>query len=70
MLTSQDLQQPMYLGGVRSSSSDDTWLECIDPTTEDVIAAVPDATDEDVEPAVARATEAATAWEGKEVSRS
>jgi betaine-aldehyde dehydrogenase len=55
-------QRPMYVGGRRSSSSDATWLDTVNPATEEVIASIPDATGDDVDQAVLRANGAARDW--------
>ncbi|WP_430699541.1 NAD-dependent succinate-semialdehyde dehydrogenase [Mesorhizobium captivum] len=52
----------LYIGGKWRPSSDGRVIEVIDPSTEAVIAAVPDATLADAAAAVEAAAEAATGW--------
>ncbi|WP_430709524.1 NAD-dependent succinate-semialdehyde dehydrogenase [Mesorhizobium captivum] len=52
----------LYIGGKWRPSSDGRVIEVIDPSTEAVIAAVPDATPADAAAAVEAAAEAATGW--------
>ncbi|MDX8446855.1 NAD-dependent succinate-semialdehyde dehydrogenase [Mesorhizobium captivum] len=52
----------LYIGGKWRPSSDGRVIEVIDPSTEAVIAAVPDATLADAAAAVGAAAEAATGW--------
>ncbi|WP_245468068.1 MULTISPECIES: NAD-dependent succinate-semialdehyde dehydrogenase [unclassified Mesorhizobium] len=52
----------LYIGGIWRPSSDGSVIEVVDPSTEAVIAAVPDATLADAAAAVEAAAEAATSW--------
>ncbi|RJG41380.1 NAD-dependent succinate-semialdehyde dehydrogenase [Mesorhizobium sp. DCY119] len=52
----------LYIGGQWRQSSEDRLIEVIDPSTEAVIAAVPDATPADVADAVDAAATAAPGW--------
>ncbi|MDG4895352.1 NAD-dependent succinate-semialdehyde dehydrogenase [Mesorhizobium sp. WSM4976] len=54
--------QGLYIGGKWRSSSDGRVIEVVDPSTEAVIAAVPDATLADAAAAVEAAAQAATSW--------
>ncbi|RWD66099.1 aldehyde dehydrogenase family protein, partial [Mesorhizobium sp.] len=52
----------LYIGGKWSPSSDGRVIEVVDPSTEAVIAAVPDATLADAAAAVEAAAQAAAGW--------
>ncbi|TGV74340.1 aldehyde dehydrogenase family protein, partial [Mesorhizobium sp. M00.F.Ca.ET.158.01.1.1] len=52
----------LYIGGKWRPSSDGRVIEVVDPSTEAVIAAVPDATLADAAAAVEAAARAATGW--------
>lgn len=52
----------MYIGGQWTAASDEAVLESVDPTTEEVIATIPDASPEDVDRAVDAAQKASRDW--------
>ena len=52
------VREPMYLNGEWSEGSSNKWLPVYDPSTEEVIAEVPDASPADVDKAVAAARHA------------
>ncbi|TIP37679.1 MAG: aldehyde dehydrogenase family protein, partial [Mesorhizobium sp.] len=54
--------QGLYIGGKWRPSSDGRVIEVVDPSTEAVIAAVPDATLADAAAAVEAAAQAAASW--------
>lgn len=55
----------MYIGGAWAGSSDGSTIESIDPTTEEVIATIPNGTADDVNLAVEAGTKALDAWAAK-----
>jgi len=53
---------PLIIGGKRVQSKSDTWLDVLNPATQEVVARVPMATAEEVSAAVASAKEAFKTW--------
>ncbi|NMP15247.1 CoA-acylating methylmalonate-semialdehyde dehydrogenase [Thalassotalea sp. Y01] len=53
---------PLIIGGEKVISKSDTWLDVLNPATQDVVAKVPMATMDEVEAAVANAKEAFKTW--------
>ena len=55
----------MLIGGERVAALKDTWLECINPATEEVIGRVPSAGPEDFDLAVVAADKAFSDWSSR-----
>jgi len=53
---------PLIIGGEKVRSKSDTWLDVLNPATQEVVARVPVATPEEVAAAVASAHEAFKSW--------
>ncbi|TPH17206.1 CoA-acylating methylmalonate-semialdehyde dehydrogenase [Litorilituus lipolyticus] len=53
---------PLIIGGEKVRSKSDTWLDVLNPATQEVVARVPVATTEEVAAAVASAQEAFKSW--------
>ena len=53
---------PLIINGEKVRSITDTWLDVLNPATQEVVARVPVATKEEVEAAVTSAAEAFKTW--------
>ena len=57
------VQHPMYIDGQFVSWQGDSWIEVINPATEEVISRIPDGTAEEARKAIDAAAQAQPAWE-------
>lgn len=62
MTTQAPARKQMFVGGAWADAADGAHLKAVDPTTEEVLATIPDATETDLERAVAAARDAFPAW--------
>jgi len=53
---------PLIINGEKVRSTTDTWLDVLNPATQEVVARVPVATKEEIDAAVSSAAEAFKTW--------